>query len=771
MKIFKILLLFISFFIVSCSNGVLTEQIDYTEYVNPFIGTQGEGHCFPGATCPMGMVQLSPESYTEYYPLYENERVAGYQYNDSCLIGFSHTHLNGTGCPSLGDIMLMPLGKKKIEGIKRSDFRSTYRKETENASPGYYHVYLDDHKVDVSLTTTPHVGVHKYLYSEPECASLLIDLQYGLRWSVENIKNNVIEASQQFEDEYTLTGYRRAIEWADRKLFYVIKFSHPIRSKVILPSPDGSDEKAPRYILSFDMNGENELRVDVGLSTVSIEGARNNMKNESLLYSFNEIRDKSKQLWNNIFNTVSIKADTEKMISFYTSLYHLYIQPNNLADINGYYRAENDSVYKARNGAFYSTFSLWDTYRAAHPLYTILTPDMAGDILSSLMESFTYKTVDKSNPNESHRYLPRWALWGKEVHTMIGNHGVTVLADAWLKGIKPDGFSDDELYEAIYTTQKYPHYRNHVELIDKYGYIPSDISLSVIDDRRETVSRLLEGTLNDYAVYRVAKDLDKKEDVEFFANRADNYRNVFDTNSRMMISRDSRGNFRKNVNPEIVVGEWVENSDYTEGNSWHYLFHVQHDIPGLIELLGGTDSLNYRLDKMFYSDTHPWFTPSSIAYGCLGQYWHGNEPCHHIPYLYKYTKEGYKTDAIIRYLVDNFYLNSPEGLKGNDDCGQMSAWYIFSCLGFYPVNPCGDGYVLGAPQIPYYELSLPNGKKMTVIAENLSSENIFVDKVFINGKEFSDLKISHKDLINGGEIKFVMCSRKDTEKLQKFNIN
>lgn len=770
MKISRILFPWCSALLISCTN-VVTEHVDYTKYVNTFIGTQGEGHCFPGATCPMGMVQLSPESYTEYYPLYENERVAGYQYNDSCLIGFSHTHLNGTGCPSLGDILFMPFCNRRINGIERTDFRSVYNKDTEKASPGYYSVYLEDHKVEVALTATPHVGVHKYHYENPENAQLLIDLQYGLRWSVDNIKNNVVEASQQFEDEYTLSGYRKAVEWTERKLYYVIRFSHPIIGKQELPAPGGDEEKAPRYLLSFDMNGDNNLRIDVGLSAVSVEGARKNLEQESMSYSFQEIKEKAKHSWNNILGRVSIKADSNKLNSFYTSLYHLYIQPNNIADVDGLFRAENDSVYKARNGAFYSTFSLWDTYRAAHPLYTILTPDVTGDILSSLMESFTYKSVDKNNPKESHRYLPRWGLWGKEVHTMIGNHAVTVLADAWLKGIRPAGFSDEELYEAIRTTQKYPHYRNHVELIDSYGYIPSDISLSSIDDRRETVSRLLEGTLNDYAVFRVAQDLDIKDDMDFFAKRADYYKNVFDPSTRMMISKNAAGEFRKNINPEIVVGEWVENSDYTEGNSWHYLFHVQHDVTGMIDLFGGRDSLKFKLDSMFYSKTHPWFTPTSYAYGCLGQYWHGNEPCHHIPYLYKYTNEGYKTDAIIRYLVDNFYINAPDGLKGNDDCGQMSAWYVFSCLGFYPVNPCGDGYVLGAPQVPYSEIRLPEGKKMCIVADNLSDENMFVEKIFLNGIELYDLKISHNELINGGEIRFVMTNRADVKDLQNFCIN
>ena len=761
---------FVLCLLCSCCS-YMAEERDYTHYVNPFIGTQGEGHCFPGAAVPMGMVQLSPESYTDYYPQYENARVAGYQYNDPYLIGFTHTHLNGTGCPSLADILLMPLGGDSISGIERADFKSAYDKSSEQASPGFYHVYLKDHKVDVSLTATPHVGIHRYLFDNPDTASLLIDLQYGLKWNIDAISDNVLDASQEFIDEYTLTGYRRAEQWTDRKLFYVIKFNHPIVSKIELKVPDKKNEKAPRYMLKFDMKGSNELIVKVGLSVTSIVAAMHNMDQElKETVTFDELKEMARKQWNDILSVIDVNVEKNKKISFYTSLYHMYLQPNNLADVDGMYRAENDSICKARSGKYHSTFSLWDTYRAAHPLYTILTPNLVSEMSASLLEAYYHKVVDKGNPNEANPYLPRWGLWGKEVNTMIGNHAVTVLVDARLKGIKPIGYSDAEMYEAIKTTLTKPHYRNHVEVIEKYGYIPLDVSLSVIDDNRETVSRLLEGTLNDYAMARYAKLLGNKEDCAFFEERSKIYKNVYDTSTGFMCGRYASGKFRKIDDYSLVVGEWVPFSDYTEGNPWHYLFHVQQDIPKLIELMG-EKLFKEKLDSMFYAHTHPYFSETEFATGCLGEYWHGNEPCHHVPYLYKYTSEKYKTDIIIKLITDKFYRNAPDGLQGNDDCGQMSAWYIFSMLGFYPVNPCGSEYVLGAPQIESAQVRLQNEKLLCIKVENYSDNNFIVDKVYWNGALCEKNYILHSDLMKGGELRFVMKPCDMQEKVLNFKIN
>lgn len=745
---------------------------DYTQWVNPFIGTLHEGHCFPGATVPMGMVQASPESATRHYKGYEMDHVAGYQYTDSLIGGFTQTHLNGVGCPSMSDILLMPFCGRNIEASSRENIRSTYTKKSEKATPGYYKVELIDNKVTVELTATEHAAYHRYRYNEQQSARLLIDLQYGVSWDITTISENVIEASQQFEDEYTLTGYRCAKEWAARKLFYVIKFNKKVRTKKQLPSPENKIEKAPRYLLSFDLNQDNSLEVMIGLSTVGIEDAKKNLEVEIKGWnSFNAICKEAKDKWNKLLSRVVVKGDDAKRTSFYTSMYHLYIQPNNIADVSGRYRAENDSIYTSGTGKYYSTFSLWDTFRAAHPMYTLLSPSLVGDFATSLLDSYAHKTVNKQNPAEANKYLPRWQLWGKETHTMVGNHAVPVLVEAWLKGLKSTVYSDAELYEAIKETVTKPHYRNHVELIDKYGYIPYDTQIASYDDGRETVSRLLECIYDDYCASLLAYRLEKEQDGDFLYNRSRYYENVFDKDRRLMVGRNAAGDFKKKIDITEVVGEWLPESDYTEGNSSHYLFHVQHDIPELMKLMGGERCFASKLDSIFYSSNSP--QVKSLVwniFGTLGQYWHGNEPCHHIPYLYKYTSEGYKTDALIRYLVDHFYKNAPDGLKGNDDCGQMSAWYLFATMGFYPVNPVEGKYILGAPQFPFMEIKLENGKTFRIVANKISADNKFVENVELNDKRIEGRYITHSEIMAGGILTFNMGSRWDSNQLIQFNV-
>lgn len=746
---------------------------DYTQWVNPFIGTLHEGHCFPGATVPMGMVQVSPESCTTHYEGYEMDHVAGYQYTDSLISGFTQTHLNGVGCPSMSDILLMPYCDRDIKGIKRIDFCSEYDKRSEIAKPGYYRVFLSRNKVDVELTATEHAAYHYYHFENPHSARLLIDLQYGVSWDITKIHDNIIEATQQFEDDKTLSGYRKAKEWTSRKLYYVIKFNRDVIDKMQLGPIDNKDEKAPRYVLSFNMGNFTSLEVAIGISTTSIDAAKRNLNAEIKDWgTFNLIRDAAKEKWNKILSKIILSGDEDKRISFYTSMYHLYIQPNNIADVEGTYRAENDTVYKSASGKFYSTFSLWDTFRAAHPMYTILSPELVGDFMESLMDSYTHKLIDENNQAEKNKYLPRWQLWGKETHTMVGNHAVPVLVDALLKGLTPSTYSNQDVYQAIKTTVTEPHYRNHVDLINKYGYIPFDDQIRTFDDGRETVSRLLEGVYDDYCASVLADKLGYKEDASFLLNRSEFYKNVFNKEHGFMLGRNAKGEFKKEINPSEVVGEWLPASDYTEGNSWHYLFHVLHNVPGLIELVGGEKLFVSKLDSMFYSASSP--EVKSLAwniYGTLGQYWHGNEPCHHVPYLYKYTKQDYKTDAIIRYLVDEFYKNAPDGLKGNDDCGQMSAWYMFTSMGFYPVNPVGGEFILGAPQFPFLEIKLNNGNTFKIIAENLSEKNMFVNNIKLNGNQLDRFFLTYDEIMAGGELSFTMESRKDVDELFQFYVN
>lgn len=741
-----------------------TEVKDYTQFVNPFIGTLHEGHCFPGATLPTGFVQASPESHTAYYKGYEGDHVTGYQYTDSLLKGFTQTHMNGVGCPSMSDILLMPYCDRKVDSSNLENFYSDYDKSTEKAKPGYYSVGLKRNGVKAEMTTSAHAAYHQYTYQSNE-ARLLVDLQYSNRWDVNTVSEGVAEATQQFEGKRVLTGYRKAVEWTNRKVFYVIEFSEDIKNIEQLEKQP--NEKANRYVLSFDLGAARQLQVRIGLSSTSIEAAKENLHAEIPEWNtFDKVKDQARRQWNDILSKVDAQGKEDQLVSFYTSLYHLYSQPSNMADVSGKYRASDDQVHTAKGGAYYSTFSLWDTFRAANPMYTILTPEFIAPMVESLMESYQYKQVEEGE----YRFLPRWYLWGNETNTMIANHAVPVIVDAYLKNLLPSTFSVDSIFEAVLTSVSKPHYRNHVELIEKYGYIPYDVKMSKYDDGRETVARLLEGIYDDYCTGVMAERLGKKEIAGNMFKRAKYYKNVYNPETGFMVGRNGKGEFQE-VDPTEVIGEWLPNSSYTEGNSWHYLFHVMHDVPGMIDLMGGKEKFTAKLDSMFYTNTNP--EVKTLVWkiiGTLGQYWHGNEPCHHVPYLYKYTDEGYKTDAILHSVVDKFYKNEPGGLKGNDDCGQMSAWYMFASMGFYPVDPISGEFILSAPQLPSLTLNLKSGKKFEVTTENYSDNNIFVKEVYLNGKLLDRPYITYKEIMDGGSLKFVMTDREDREDLLKFTL-
>lgn len=547
------------------------------------------------------MVQPSPESFNEHYPGYEMDHVTGYQYNDPWIWGFTQTHLNGVGCPSMSDILLLPYCGNEIDPAQRENFISTYDKENEEACPGYYRVYLNDHHVNAELTATEHVAYHRYTFDEPETAKLLIDLQYGVSWDINTIPDNILEASQQFEDEYTLTGHRKAREWTHRDLFYVIKFNRKIVEKESLAAPGGKDEKAPRYLLEFDMQNNSMLEVMIGVSTVGIDKAKANLDAEVKGWcSFDKIRVATNKKWNKILSAIELTGDEDKKTAFYTSLYHLYIQPNNIADVDGQYRSRENNIEQATGSEYYSTLSIWDTYRAANPMYTILSPDLVSKFLSSMMDSYRTMSTDPENPREANKYLPRWQLWAKETHTMVGNHAVPVFVDAWLKGIKASGYSDEQVFEAIWNSVTKPHYRNHVELVDSFGYIPYDVGLTSLDDGRETVSRLLENVYDDHCAALLAKELGKDKEAYFLKNRAGFYKNVYHPESGFMRGKNSKGKFKTGVDVSEVVGEWLAGSDFTEGNAYHYQFHVQHDIPGLLKLMGGKKNLPKILILCFF---------------------------------------------------------------------------------------------------------------------------------------------------------------------------
>lgn len=701
---------------------------DYTQYVNPFIGNADNGHTFPGACAPFGLIQVSPESGNGSW-----RYCSGFNYEDDSIVGFSQTHLNGTGVPDLGDILMFPFNNK-FSGDK---FGSPYNRDKQVATPGYYSVTLTDSNIDVELSATERTAFHKYTFNDNDGAYLLLDLQSGLVFSASNINYRMLEADIQYPDNKTIVGYNRSRGWVTRYFYYVIEFEKPYKIKETLPAKEG--EKAKRIILEFDLNDGKSVQAKVGMSTVSIDGAKSALAAENPNWNIADIKEQTSKKWNDLLSVAKVEGTTEQRTNFYTSLYHLYIQPNNIADIDGKYRGANDSIFTSPTGAYYSTLSLWDTYRAAHPLYTILTPNKVDDFVQTMLAH-----------HKAQGYLPIWTLWGKENYCMIGNHSIPVIVDAYLKGHK--GFDAEEAYKAIKESSTVSHKNSDWETYDKYGYYPFDV-VNV-----ESVSRTLESAYDDYCVAQMAKALGKQDDYEYFTKRSNYYKNLFDKETNLMRGKDSKGMWRTPFNSFSLSHASSHGGDYTEGNAWQYTWHVQHDIEQLVEMMGGKDSFSNKLDSLFFIEG-----PSPVnvldVTGLIGQYAHGNEPSHHVVYLYNYVDKAYKTQELIREIFDRFYLPKPNGLCGNDDCGQMSAWYIFSSMGFYPVNPCGGEYIIGAPQIPQIELSLADGKTFTVKAQNISEENKYVKSVTLNNETITNFRISHKDIMNGGTLVFEMTNK------------
>ena len=717
-----------------CSCIVEQKVEDYSLYVNPLIGNADNGHTFPGACAPFGLIQVSPESGTGSW-----RYCSGFNYDDDFIDGFTQTHLNGTGLPDLGDVLMLPYCGKLPDSL----YRSRYNKETQKASAGYYSVDLTDAHVGVELTATSRTAFHKYLFKDGT-PRILLDLQRGLVNDMERLHTHVLNANISMPDDYTIIGNNEVTEWVQRQYFYVIKFDKPYKVEEELPIQEG--EKAKRLILSFDGDGETVVQAKVAISSVSIEGALASLEKENPDWNFESVRQMTVNQWNELLSRAQVSGTEVEKINFYTSMYHLFIQPNNIADLDGKYRGADDKVYTSPIGAYYSTFSLWDTYRAAHPLYTILAPERVDGIVQSMIAHYKVKGA-----------LPIWTLWGKENYCMIGNHSIPVIVDAYLKGFR--GFNVEDAYEAIKGSSVVSHLNSDWETYNKYGYYPFDI-INV-----ESISRTLESGYDDYCVSQMAKALGKADDYEYFKKRSEFYKNLFDPQTKLMRGKDSNGKWRTPFNPLLLSHASTSGGDYTEGNAWQYTWHVQHDIPGLIDLMGGKEIFASRIDSLFLMDDcieGEGFV--SDVTGLIGQYAHGNEPSHHVAYLYSYADRKDKTQACIRDIFDRFYLPKPDGLCGNDDCGQMSAWYLFSAMGFYPVNPAGGEYILGAPQIAKVVLTLPDNKTFLIEAKGLSKENKYVKSVTLNGEAVEGLSIHHNDIMRGGTLVFTMTD-------QPYNMN
>lgn len=704
-----------------------TKPRKLTNYVNPFIGTDGPGNTYPGATVPFGMVQLSPDIGISGW-----DRISGYYYQDSIISGFSHMHLTGTGAGDLYDILIMPTNSNFSKRIKENNFKpfSSFSHEKETASPGYYSVDLLDYGIKAELTATERTGIHKYTFQEDDKTQIHIDLGYALNW------DSPTETYFNVVDNTTIEGYRKSTGWAkDQRVYFVIKVSKPFNSyqlfknDTITTSP--ATAKNTKIILEYATIEGEQIILKTGVSTGNIEGARKSLEIEAPDFNFEAIKEQAEVKWESELSKIEISTsnETQKHI-FYTMLYQSMLAPTLLSDHNGNYKGANDSIGKTDGFDRYDTFSLWDTYRAAHPLYTILHPERTSDMLNSLLAHYKETGL-----------LPVWSMQGNETNMMIGYHAVPVIVDAYFKGIK--NFDVELAYKACIASAT-----DNSRQIDEYmklGYVP-------VDEHHEnwSVSKTLEYAYDDWCIAQFAKVLGKTEVYNEFLKRSDNWRNMYDSQSTFMRPKLKNGEFVAAFTPK-------EYSPYfCESNAWQYFWSVQHNIEGLAEFIGGKELFEKKLDTMFSLNPLPEDKLPIFSTGMIGQYVHGNEPSHHVAYLYNYIEKPWKTQELVREILETQYKDEPNGHCGNEDCGQMSSWYVFSSLGFYPVNPAQGVYAFGSPIIDAATLNLENGKIFTVEAINNSSDNMYIQTIELNGKIIERNYIEHSEIMDGGTLIFTM---------------
>lgn len=689
------------------------------EYVNPFIGTGGHGHTYPGATMPFGMMQLSPDTRLDGW-----DGCSGYHYSDKEIYGFSHTHLSGTGVSDYGDILLMPTNKVIFNNGSdgKEGYKSAFSHAKELAEPGYYKVHLDDTNIDVALTVSDRSGMHKYQFPSNKNQVVILDLQH---------RDKVLKASLTTISDSELSGYRFSQAWAkDQRLFFSIKTSHPFK-EVLESSPKKGLSANQKMALTF-INPKNEpVFIKIGISAVDIEGAKKNLNQEIGNRSFDEVKTIAQNKWEQQLNKIVIESeDFNDKTNFYTSLYHTMIAPNLYQDVDGRYRGMDMEVHVSKEHTHYTVFSLWDTFRAAHPLYTIIEQEKTNDFIRTFIKKY-----------ENGGIMPIWDLAGNYTGCMIGYHGVSVIADAYLKGIR--SYDVNKAFEAM----KHSAIQDKLGLdsYKKFGFIP-------VEKESESVSKTLEYAYDDWTIAQMAKALDKKEDFKTYTQRAQNYKNIYDPSSKFM-----RGRFRNTW--FAPFDPYEVNFNYTEANSWQYSFYVPQDVSGFINLLGGKDQLEAQLDQLFTAKDETSGRHQVDITGLIGQYAHGNEPSHHMAYLYNFINKPAKTQEKIRQILTELYTNEPDGISGNEDCGQMSAWYIFSSLGFYPVTPGSNQYIIGSPLFEKATLHLENGKSFTVEANNQSTVNKYIASVKLNGKKYEYSYIDHQDLMKGGNLVFEMTNK------------
>ena len=754
--------------VLSINNAIgqkkTAEKANLIQYVDPMIGTAKMGHTYPGATVPFGSVQLSPETDTIAYGLngkYNGEvykYCAGYQYEDKTIVGFSHTHFSGTGHSDLGDFLIMPItGKLQLNpGVASkplSGYRSAFSHSTEKAEPAYYSVLLEDHKIKAELTATTRVGMHQYTFPKSNEAHIILDLTSGIY----NYDKKNVWTFVRVENDTLITGYRQTNGWArTRTVYFAMSFSKPIKSygqaaqeKSVYRGFWGRFDQTKNFpemagqnlklFFDFDTNEGEKIKIKMALSPVSSDGALENMKKETPDWDFEKVKKQSQEVWNKELNKIQIETiQKEDLVNFYTAMYHAFLGPTEYMDLDRNYKGLDMNVHKAENFTNYTSYSLWDTYRALHPLFNIVQPKRNADMVSSMLAH---------SDQSVHKMLPIWSHYANENWCMIGYHSVSVVADAIVKG--NISFDAEKALQACVNTAKVPYY-DGLEYYMNKGYVPEDKSGA-------SVSKTLEYAYDDWAIAQAAKKLGKTEIYNEFINRSKNYKNVYDEKTGFMRPKLNDGTFKKEFDPLDTHGQ-----GFIEGNSWNYSLYIPQDPASMINLMGGNEKFKVRLDSLFnmhLPDKYFENTEDITRDGIIGNYVHGNEPSHHVVYLYNWTDSPWKSQDKIRMILKKMYRNGADGLGGNDDFGQMSAWYIFSSLGFYPVAPGSEEYALGSPLLKNAVLNLENGKTFEVVTVNQSDKNVFVSKVLLNGKELSKPFLKHEDVMNGGKITFYMTSK------------
>ena len=682
-------------------------QRDLTRHVNPFVGTGGHGHTFPGAIVPFGMVQLSPDTRLTGW-----DGCSGYHYSDSIIYGFSHTHLSGTGISDYGDVLLMPTAGRPDE-----PYPSRFSHQNERASPGFYSVRLDDDNIFVELTATARAGMHRYTFPATNEANVIIDLAH---------RDKVIDSGLTVEGA-TILGWRRSQAWArDQVVYFAIEFSQPFTEHGF---------KNLQGFFRFDARGGKPILARVGISAVSTEGALRNLRTEINHWNFDKVKSDATAAWNAELRKITVTGGSDaQLTNFYTAIYHAMTAPNVFNDVDGQYRGRDFKIHKATDFTNYTVFSLWDTFRAAHPLYAIIDTKRTRDFIKTFLKQY-----------EQGGRLPVWELAANETDTMIGYHSVSVIADAVAKGIAKDIDSFD-LKQAFRAMKHSAELRHHGlgAYIDK-GFISTE-------DERESVSKVLEYAYDDWCIAEIARRLGETADYNRYLARAQSYKNVFDREIGFMRPR-TNGNWAEPFDPREVTFH------FTEANAWQYTFFVPHDVSGLIELMGGRNKFASKLDQMFAAESRTTGREQADITGLIGQYAHGNEPSHHMAYLYNYAGQPWKTQFRVRQIMDQFYKPEPDGLIGNEDCGQMSAWYVLSAAGFYPVTPGSTIYAIGTPLFPEVRFNLENGRSFRIVANGVSAQNVYIQSAKLNGKPYRKSYLDHANLVAGGELVFQMGAR------------